>query len=82
MKIGQIRVWHEPKISGERFTILAKNPAEAMKFLDIIADYDIFLTDKNIREEYSNNSGFEVWNGSNWIDAECKTFNISNHLNE
>lgn len=73
-KIGDLRVWHIPQVPGEPFHVLVKTPEEAKKILDVLAAYDAFQLENNIKPDYCNAGGLEIFEQQDcgmypgWID--------------
>lgn len=57
----QLRVWHIPQIPGKPFHVLVESIAEAKKVLDILAKYDAFQFENNIKPDYCNAAGLECF---------------------
>lgn len=70
MKKGQLRVWHIPQVPMKAFRVPVKNIQEAKKVLDILANYDIFQFENNIKPDYSNVGGLEEFDGEEWQEWE------------
>ncbi len=64
----KFRVWHIPQIPGEGFRVSVKSPEEAIKVMDILANYDLFQLENNIKPDYSNAQGFEVFEDDEWCE--------------
>lgn len=67
-KTGDLRIFHIPQIPMKGFEVFVSSPEEAHKFLRILADYDLFQFANNIKPDYSNAQGLEVFNGEEWED--------------
>lgn len=65
---GDLRVWHIPQVPGKPFYVPVQSPEEAIKVLDILADYDQFQFQNNIKPDYCNASGLEVFEGGEWVE--------------
>ena len=59
MTNNKLKIWHIPNIPGEAFEKEVKDIQEAIKLLDLLADYDLFLGELLI---YSNVQGLLVFN--------------------
>jgi len=68
IKKGQLRVWHIPQVPMEAFRVYVENPKEAKKILEILADYDIFQFEHNVKPDYSNAAGLEEFDGNEWTE--------------
>lgn len=60
-KINDLRVWWIPQVPGEPFYVEVASPREAKKLLQTLADYDQFQLDNNIKPDYCNAGGLEVF---------------------
>lgn len=54
-------VWHIPQIPGKAFIYDTDNYDEALRVVDLLADYDAFQFENNIKPDYSNASGVMQW---------------------
>ncbi len=59
--IGDLRVWHIPQVPGKPFHVPVASPAEAKKVLETLAHYDLFQFANNIKPDYCNAAGLEVY---------------------
>lgn len=53
----KLRVWWVPQIPGKPFTVEVTTPEEGAKLLRILADYDLFQYENNIKPDYANAGG-------------------------
>lgn len=60
-KVGDLRVWHIPQIPGTPFFVDVNNVEEAKRVIDILARYDMFQFENNIKPDYINMSGLVVF---------------------
>lgn len=80
-KETKLRVWHAPQLPVDLiFYVPVKDVEEAIKVVNILADYDLFQFENRIKPDYSNMSGLEVLDEKNqewheWYDDETG-FNI------
>lgn len=63
---GDLRVWHIPQVPGKPFEVLVNNPIEGMFIMDILARYDLFQFEHNIKPDYCNAQGLDVWEDGEW----------------
>lgn len=75
MKDKQLRVWWIPQVPMEPFRVQVNNLREAKLLIDTLADYDNFQYHNNIKPDYSNAGGVEIWDEeidewSDWYDEE------------
>ena len=58
----------------DRFFVPVKSIAEGVKVMDVLAQYDMFQLENNIKPDYCNAGGIEIFedeNGwMNWYDEE------------
>ena len=67
----KLRVWWIPQVPMESFKVEVRNLREARLLLDTLAKYDQFQLDHNVKPDYSNTGGVQVFNqdGDNeWTD--------------
>jgi hypothetical protein len=77
MKNGSLRVWWIPQVPGKAFKIPVNSVEEVGLLLDVLAAYDAFQFENNIKPDYSNMGGLEVWQNDSdgegtpgWMDWE------------
>lgn len=68
MSDQKLRIWHIPQVPGEPFHVEVGSPEEAKKILDVLAAYDAFEFENNIKYDYSNASGLEVFEDGEWVE--------------
>lgn len=56
-KEGDLMVWHIPQIPGKAFEIKVDDIRQGKWLMDILAHYDIFQWENNIKPDYSNANG-------------------------
>lgn len=66
----KLRVWHIPQIPSKAFHVPVSCPEEAIKILNVLADYDLFQLENNIKPDYSSAQGLEEWDETeqDWIE--------------
>jgi len=57
----QLRVWWIPQVPMKAFYVEVKDIAEAKKIIDVLGQYDMFQYKNNIKPDYCNVGGLEVW---------------------
>lgn len=62
------RIWHVPQVPGKAFHVYIKSIEEAVKILNVLANYDLFQLKNNIKPDFANLQGFEKW------DSDAKTW--------
>lgn len=58
----KLRVWWIPQVPGTPFHIEVKDIEQAIFLMKVLADYDDFQLKNNIKPDYSNVGGLEVFN--------------------
>ena len=61
MNIGDMQVWWIPQIPMKSFEVEIDSPEEGKKIMDILANYDIFQYENNIKPDYCNAGGIRIW---------------------
>lgn len=71
-KKEQYRVWWIPQIpaNGEVFYADVETPEEGWKLVDILAKYDEFQYQNNIKGDFCNAGGVEVFEHGDWSDLD------------
>lgn len=64
----KLRVWHNPQVPGPAFRIAVKSIDEAVLVLNSLAFYDLFQFENNIKGDYCNVQGLEVFEDGEWFD--------------
>ena len=59
--MSKLRVWHIPQVPMKAFYVEVETPEEAIKVLDILADYDLFQFENRVKPDYCNAQGLEEW---------------------
>lgn len=57
--MNKLRVWWIPQVPMKSFYVEVSSPEEAVKIMDILAEYDRFQFDNNIKPDYCNAGGLE-----------------------
>jgi hypothetical protein len=60
-KIGDLKVWWIPQVPMRPFFVDVKDVAEAVKIMEVLANYDIFQFENNIKPDYCNAGGLKKW---------------------
>lgn len=69
-KSKKMRVWHIPQVPGARFFVCVSSISEAKLVLATLAQYDAFELKNNIKGDYCNTQGLEVFNKreDEWVE--------------
>jgi hypothetical protein len=65
-----LRVWHIPQVPMDAFYVPVNSIEEARKVLDVLAYYDLFQFENNIKPDYCNMNGLEVFENGEWLEWE------------
>jgi hypothetical protein len=63
---GSLRVWWIPQIPMEAFHRTVSDPAQAVFLMDALAQYDFFQYENNVKPDYSNAGGLEIFLDGEW----------------
>lgn len=63
-----IRVWWSPQIPGPRFCTPVADLAQAKLLLTTLARYDLFHLEHNIKPDFANAGGLEVFEDGEWCE--------------
>lgn len=76
MKVMEkLRVWWIPQVPGKAFYIPVKSPEEGKKVMDLLAAYDAFQLQNNIKPDYCNVGGLQKYDSESeeWEDWYFET---------
>jgi hypothetical protein len=65
---GQLRVWWIPQLPMDAFHVEVKTPLEARKILDTLARYDLFQLEHNVKPDFANAGGLQVFEDGEWTE--------------
>ena len=68
MKKGQLKVWWIPQVPGKAFEVLVNNLREAKLLMDTLANYDLFQFRENVKPDYTNAGGVQIFENDEWTD--------------
>lgn len=84
----KLRVWWMPQIGIEKsFYIPVESPEEAKKVMDLLAAYDCFQYNQNVKPDYCNAGGLEYFNEDtgeweDWYYDDGENYFGENELDE
>ena len=58
---GDLRVWWIPQVPMRSFYVEVDSTKEAKKIMNVLANYDIFQFENNIKPDYCNAGGLQMW---------------------
>lgn len=67
---GDLRVWHIPQVPMQSFRVPVKTVKEAKKILNVLAEYDMFQQEHNVKPDFCNAQGLEVFANGEWTEWE------------
>ena len=68
-KHGDLRVWWIPQVPMKSFNVPVANLVEARLLMNVLAEYDAFQFDNNIKPDYSNAGGLSVFDTTDKHDG-------------
>ena len=69
LKNGQLRVWWIPQVPMTSFEVDVAGPEEAKKILSVLANYDRFQYENNIKPDYCNAGGLNMFDEDDTTDS-------------
>lgn len=60
----KLRVWHIPQVPMKAFHVECTSLGEAVKIKNALADYDLFQYENNVKGDYANANGIQMWDES------------------
>lgn len=76
--MSKLRVWWIPQIGiGQTFYIPVETVEDGKKMMDILAAYDLFQLQNNVKPDYLNVGGLQMWDEEEkeWCDWYMETEN-------
>ena len=72
-KEGTLRVWWIPQVPmNNPFRVVVENINEAILLLNALGNYDLYQLKNNIKPDYSNVGGLEIFENGEWLEYETK----------
>jgi hypothetical protein len=68
--MSDLRIWWVPQIPMKPFRVSVANLAQAKLLLKTLADYDRFQFENNVKPDYCNAGGLEVFRDGDWEEWE------------
>lgn len=65
-KEGDLKVWWIPQVPMKSFDVPVKSIEEAKLILDTLAEYDLFQLENNIKPDFCNAGGLNVFEDGEW----------------
>lgn len=57
----KLRVWHIPQVPMKAFHVETDSLETAVAIKNALADYDLFQYENNVKGDYCNANGIQVW---------------------
>jgi len=67
-KDGDLQIWWIPQVPMKAFLVPVKNIDEAVLLLNTLALYDLFQLHNNIKPDYSNVGGLNMFEDGEWME--------------
>lgn len=69
-KEGDLRLWWIPQVPMAPFHVNVESAEQAIFLYNTLANYDIFQFENNIKPDYCNAGGLEVFEDGEWSEYE------------
>ena len=66
----KLKVWWIPQVPGKSFRVDVDSVSEGVKVMDVLADYDLFQYQNNIKPDYCNAGGLIMFDEQDDTDSE------------
>jgi hypothetical protein len=71
----KLKVWWIPQVPMKPFEVDISSVLEGVKIMQVLADYDRFQFENNVKPDYCNAGGINQWNEEDqqwesWYDEE------------
>jgi len=71
----KLKVWWIPQVPMKPFEVDIFSVLEGVKIMQVLADYDRFQFENNVKPDYCNSGGINQWNEEDqhwesWYDEE------------
>lgn len=79
-KHGDLQVWWVPQVPMKSFRVDVATVVEGKLLLDALAQYDLFQFHNNVKPDYSNAGGLQIFDANDhgdgpegsWVDWYCE----------
>ncbi|MEQ9888872.1 superinfection exclusion protein [Pectobacterium zantedeschiae] len=62
--MSKLRVWHIPQVPMKAFKVEVSSVEEGVRMMDALADYDAFQYENNVKPDYCNANGLQMYDES------------------
>jgi hypothetical protein len=66
--MSDLKLWWIPQVPMKAFEVEISTLAEGAKLLDVLASYDAFQFENNIKPDYCNSGGIIMLEDGEWVD--------------
>lgn len=66
--MSNLKVWWVPQVPMKAFEVEVETLHEAVKIMKVLASYDLFQFENNVKPDYSNVGGVMMREGDEWVD--------------
>ena len=75
---NKLRVWWIPQVGSDvpTFYVNVDSIEEGVKMTDTLARYDMYQYNYNIKPDYSNSGGLQMFEDGEWVDWEIVDENL------
>lgn len=70
--MSDLKIWWIPQVPMKPFETPVSSLEEANKLLDVLAQYDAFQFENNVKPDYSNAGGLMMLEDGEWVDWYCE----------
>lgn len=71
-QVGDLQVWWIPQVPGTPFEVDVSSVEEGVRIMDVLAEYDEFQYENDIKPDYCNAGGLRMWTeDDDWEDWYC-----------
>jgi hypothetical protein len=71
---GDLRIWWVPQIPGKAFKWPVADLTQAALMLDALAAYDDFQFAENVKGDYANMGGLQIYCNGDWEEWESEDY--------
>ena len=65
---GDLKIWWVPQVPMDAFEVAVPDLRTAAILLNTLADYDRFQFENNVKPDYANMGGLQVFEDGDWFD--------------
>lgn len=64
----KMKLWWIPQVPMKAFEVEIDSLEQGVKLLDVLANYDLFQFENNVKPDYSNAGGISMFEDGEWVD--------------